>query len=212
LVQKLLVPLIGDLAGQFVGPLDVNVILEKSSNEPVFLEYSPRFGYDAIFALMELLPEVGEFLYKLAQGQAWSDKIDLEKFAGDVRLSIPPFPAKGAKDVSEECVGVPIFGVDSSNRHQHLVEVMLDVNNEYVTSGPHGYVMSVTGLGDTPRSAQGEAYRNVDKIHIPNMRYRNDLVEAIGDVYHTIETTGWLEHQSKSLQPTTLMRSMARKR
>ncbi len=66
LVQKLLIPLLGQLGTNFRGPLDVNCIIEKTSGEPVFLEYSPRFGYDAIFALMELFEsDFGEFLYQV---------------------------------------------------------------------------------------------------------------------------------------------------
>lgn len=210
LVQKLLVPLIGDLAAaKFVGPLDVNVILEKGINEPVFLEYSPRFGYDAIFSLMELVPEFGQFLYEVAQGQPASS-ITKDEFVGDVRLHIPPFPAKGSKDASEECVGVPIFGLKTTHDpHFHLVEVMLNANDELVTSGPHGYVMSVSGTGSTPRYAQEDAYKNLEAIHIPNMRYRNDLVDAIGEVYDKIESTGWLS--SPKPESKSLMRAMSRR-
>lgn len=194
LYQKLLAPLRSQLEDKFVGPIDVNVIIEKSSNEPVFLEFSPRFGYDAIFALMELFEtDFGEFLYQIALGQPWSGHIGSD-FAGDVRLHIPPFPAKSSKEQGEEAVGVPIFGLDvmKYNPHQHLVEVMLDRDEQPVTSGPHGYVLSVTAQGPTPKEAEDSAYKNVDKIRIPNMRYRTDLSEVIQEVYDKIDSTGWL--------------------
>lgn len=198
LYKKLLEPLRDKLWGKFVGPLDVNVIIEKSTNEPVFLEYSPRFGYDAVFALMELVPDLGQFLSAVATGQSY--QLDSKRFAGDVRVHVPPFPAKGAKEGDDECVGVPIFGVDVSkyNPHQHLVEVMIDRDDELVTSGPHGYVLSVSATGESVRDAQDNAYKQVEKIHIPNMRYRNDLSDAIEKEYQKIEATGWLGNKSQT--------------
>lgn len=203
LYRKLLEPLTAELADKLVGPLDVNVIIEKKTNEPVFLEYSPRFGYDAIFSLMELMEsDFGEFLYQIASGQVWRGRIS-SGFSGDVRLHIPPFPAKSSKDKApNEAEGVPIFGIDTDkyNRHQHLVEVMLDRDDEPVSSGPHGYVMSVTGRGETVRDAEEAAYKQVDKIRIPNMRYRTDLADTIEEVHNKIEHTGWL-----STKPTNVL-------
>lgn len=214
LVQKLLIPLIPMLAGKFVGPIDVNVIIEEKTNEPVFLEYSPRFGYDAIFALMELFDkdDFGEFLYQIAMGQPWRGAVS-EGYAGDVRVTIPPFPAKGSGEGDKEAIGVPIFGLNpkSYNRHVHYMEVMLDETDKLVTSGPHGVVLSVSAQGDDPRSAQQAAYRLVDKVHIPNNRYRNDLVEAIGDVYDTIEQTGWLDTGTRQDSPKTLFQMLGRR-
>jgi phosphoribosylamine--glycine ligase len=212
LCQKLLVPLISELAGKLVGPLDVNVIIEKSSNEPVFLEYSPRFGYDAIFALMELFEsDFGEFLYQVAQGLSAMPKLSAS-FVGDVRLTVPPFPAKSSKDGGGECEGVPIFGLSKAfDPHVHTMEVMLDSDDQFVTSGPHGCVLSVSARGDTPRDAQQTAYDRLDKIHIPNMRYRNDLVEAIGNIYDDVSATGWLERPGQAT-PVSIFQSLSGRR
>ena len=212
LIQKLLVPLIANLAGKFVGPIDVNVIIEKETNEPIFLEYSPRFGYDAIFALMELFEsDFGQFLHQVATGQPASPQLH-EGFAGDVRLTVPPFPAKSSKDHGGECEGVPIFGLSKSyDPHVHTMEVMLDSDDQWVTSGPHGVVLSVSARGDDVRGAQQAAYDRLDKIHIPNMRYRNDLVEAIGEIYEAVEATGWLE-TSRQAKPVSLLRSLGQRR
>ena len=195
LAQKLILPLVEVLAGRFVGPLDVNVIIEEKSNEPVFLEFSPRFGYDAIFALMELFDSsFGEFLYQVAIGAPLDSKV-YQGFAGDVRIHIPPYPAKSSKEGSEECVGVPIFGLGkatSYNPHHHLTEVMLDEYGDAVTSGPHGFVMSCSARGQNPKQAQEAAYKQVDNIQIPNMRYRNDLASVVQKIYDDVEATGWL--------------------
>jgi phosphoribosylamine-glycine ligase len=201
LVVKLLLSLAPVLVDKFVGPLDVNVIIEKESNEPVFLEFSPRFGYDAIFALMELFPmgSFGEFLYTIASQLPWTKPIS-EQFAGDVRVHIPPYPAKGSREGADEAVGVPIFGVKplQYNPHIHLVEIMLNEKDEPVTSGPHGFVLSCTALGQSPQLAEKAAYKLIEHIQIPNMRYRNDLDKIIQETYDNVEATGWLNVGTKS--------------
>ncbi len=91
------------------------------------------------------------------------------------------------------------------------MEVMLDSDDLFVTSGPHGCVLSVSARGDSPRDAQQAAYDRLDKIHIPNMRYRNDLVEAIGDIYDDVEATGWLEKLGQA-NPVSLFQSLSARR
>jgi phosphoribosylamine-glycine ligase len=194
LYRKLIEPLASKLAGKFVGPIDINAIIEKESNEPVFLEFSPRFGYDAVYALMELFQtDFSEFLYCVAAGQPWTGKL-FEGFAGDVRLTIPPYPHDDDKG---EGAGVPIFGADKKyNPHQHLVQVMLDHNDELVSEG--GFVMALSAKGDSPKSSEEAAYKEVKKIRIPNMRYRTDLADVIQEVYDKIESTGWLNQGNQS--------------
>ena len=119
--------------------------------------------------------DFAEFLYTVATGHQWTRSLNPE-FSGDVRVHIPSYPSKGSKEGSTEAVGVPIFGVKQSyNPHIHLTEVMLNEKNEPITSGPHGFVLSCTALGESPSLAEQAAYKQVEKIHIPNMRYRNDL-------------------------------------
>jgi len=201
LPQKLLLPLVSVLAGKYVGPIDVNVIIEKNSNQPVFLEFSPRMGYDATFALMELIP-LGEFsrlLYATATGQSIQLSIQ-SVFSGDVRVHIPPYPAKSSKDSDGESVGVPIFGLKKSyNSHVHFVEVMLDHEDELVSSGPHGNVLSVTATGDTVEQAEERAIKLTKTITIPNMRYRLDLPEVLQKQYNEVEATGWLGNKPQPI-------------
>jgi phosphoribosylamine--glycine ligase len=135
----------------------------------------------------------------------------IDGFAGDVRVSVPPYPAKSAKDRGDEAEGVPIFGLSKTyDPHVHLMEVMLDADDQFVTSGPHGCVLSVSARGDDIRSAEQAAYDKLDKIHIPNARWRNDLVETIGDIYDDVEATGWLE-SSQRAKPISLFQTLARR-
>jgi hypothetical protein len=68
----------------------------------------------------------------------------------------------------------------------------LDENVEPVTSGPHGFVMSCSARGNTPKQAEEAAYKEVEKLQIPNMRYRNDLASVVQKIYGDVKATGWL--------------------
>ncbi len=205
LVRDLVYPFKSLLQGKYNGPVDVNAIIEKGVNKPVFLEFTPRFGYDAIFAFMELIEnDVGGLIYAMATGHDWSEPVS-DKFAGALRVHVPPFPEgfDGDKDANPS-VGVPIFGYDPDkfNKHMSPIEVRLDSDGDPETSGPDGYVMVTSGLGETPEDSIKAAYKVADKVRIPCKRYRADLPQAIQQVYDELEHTGFLSHQEESQNQT----------
>ncbi len=57
-------------------------------------------------------------------------------------------------------------------------EVALD-NGQLVTAGAYGWTMVATGCGRTIQSARRDAYRLIERVHIPNMRYRRDIGERL---------------------------------
>lgn len=186
-------------AGRYCGPVDVNVIIEKDSNEPIFLEFTPRFGYDAIFAFMEILKgDLGEMFYDVAYGRPVVPVV-MEEFAGAVRVHTPPYPEPSAEDDKKRPVGLPIFGLplsEPTSKGYYPVEVMC---KDYAcfTTGPDGYVLVVAGKGNSPREATEEAYKTIEKIRIPTSRWRMDLAEKFQDVYSTIRASGWIGKSSK---------------
>jgi len=208
LVGDLINPLKPILQGKYNGPIDVNVIIEKESNAPVFLEFSPRFGYDAIFAFMELIEDdFGGLIWAMATGHDWSGKTS-EKFSGALRIHIPPFPEGFDGDkAANPSVGVPIFGYDPDKYSKHIspIEVRLNSDGDPETSGPDGYTFVTSGLGDTPEEAMKAAYKVAEKIRIPCKRYRADLPESIARVYEDLENTDFLNHQQQESETFDLM-------
>lgn len=186
-------------AGRYCGPVDVNVIIEKDSNEPIFLEFTPRFGYDAIFGLMEILQsDLGEMFYDVARGRDVVPVV-MEEFAGAVRVHTPPYPEPSAEDDKKRPVGIPIFGLPISKpvfKGYYPVEVMC---KDYAcfTTGPDGYVMVVAGKGNSPREATEEAYKRIEAVRIPTSRWRMDLAEKFESVYGTIRGSGWIGKSTK---------------
>jgi len=87
---------------------------------------------------------------------------------------------------------LPADLTDDERGHLHFAEVGLD-GGQLLTTGLVGYVMVVTGRGDTIEDAQRAAYTLAGKVALPNVRYRND----IGDDLRTrglaeLTRLGWL--------------------
>jgi phosphoribosylamine---glycine ligase len=203
LFHTLIEPMREILRGNYNGPLDVNAIIDEETNEPIFLEYTPRFGYDAIFGLMQILnSDLGEMLFDIASGNEWTGNIRSD-FAGMVRLHIPPYPEPPSDKDKQRPVGLPIEGVKLHDKIGpfYPVEVFTEPDtNGLSTSGPDGYVMVVGGNGESPELAMDAAYRRADTITIPCVRYRLDLADKLQEVYHLIKMTGWLgERQLKTV-------------
>lgn len=181
-------------AGRYNGPVDINVIIEKDSNEPVFLEFTPRFGYDALFGLMEILDsDLGELFYETAYGRQINAKIE-NGFSGAVRVHVPPYPEPSAEDDKQRPVGLPIFGMPETDQifgGYYPVEVMFK-DGKFLTTGPDGYVMVVAGKGQSPREATEAAYNLIEKTRIPTARWRMDLAVKFQDIYETIKRSGWI--------------------
>ena len=178
---------------RYRGPIDVNAIIESESGSPVFLEFTPRFGYDAIFALSHLVKDdLAGLLADTAMGRRWTGKVITDQFAGALGITVPPFPDEPNPDES----GVPIFGFNPEEVDPRVspLEVRL-INGEPETSGPTGVPFIVSATGESPDAAMAAAEKT--DIKIPLMRYRNDLPEAIQEVYEKLCETKWIKGPEK---------------
>ena len=197
LFKTLVLPFKDVLVGKYCGPFDINAIIDEGTNRPIFLEFTPRFGYDAIFGLAQSLDsDLGELFYQVANGVSVNPRIRRD-FAGATRVHIPPYPEPPSDDDKLRPVGLPIKGVSAEDRIKpfYPVEVMVK-DDVLVTSGPDGYVIVVGGNGASPEKAMENSYKNVERLEIPLMRYRLDLAKKLEEVYNTILKTGWLGRSS----------------
>ena len=193
LYERLIPPLAAALAGKYCGPVDINAIIEDDSNEPVFLEFTSRFGYDAIYALLELLDgELGSILYSLASGQLIQASLRPEKFAATVRLYIPPYPEDGKCEA--EALGVPIDGFDPSRYNSHIspCDLMVDEEGDVVAASPGGQLFAISDIGNDIQSAYHAAYQHIKSLEVPQVGYRTDLPESVSKVYKKLQATGWI--------------------
>jgi phosphoribosylamine--glycine ligase len=165
-----------------VGYVNLNTIINERGVWP--LELTMRFGYPGFAILSALFAgPCGDMLMRIAIGDP-TPAATYDGFAVGVVLTMPPFPHDhGYEDLSK---GTPILVpelTDEEREHVHFGEVGL-VDGELVATGIVGYTMVVTGRGPSIEAAQQAAYDLARRIAIPNVRYRNDIGDAL-------RTTGW---------------------
>jgi phosphoribosylamine--glycine ligase len=152
------------------GPLDIN------TKGGYALEFTPRFGYDAIQTMVELQQQdLGKLLSDVARGQARSWKVSFD-FAIGVTMTIPPFPSDNLDEIAKS-QGTPIRMADRLTRHFHLGDAMLDDDGELVTAGNDGVVGVMTAVAGTVAEARREVYQRVAGVQVPNVQYRLDIGE-----------------------------------
>lgn len=154
----------------YCGPLDINGIWNEQGIHG--LEWTARFGYDAIQAFSTLLDEPLEFvLSNLRTMQELPVKEGYQALA--IRVSIPPFPSDG------EVPQVPVILARKALPHVFLSDVKLDEEQGLVTAGTDGYVLTVARSGRTLPPLQRESYSLLETIQIPSMQYRVDIGDRV---------------------------------
>lgn len=193
LFRKLLFPLETILKGKYLGPLDINAIVSDDGT-PYFLEFTPRFGYSAIFAFSRLVDDFSRLLYETANGRAYQGPERKDQFSCGVRTTIPPYPFP----IDHMAEGRPVFGWDGEwNPDIHPTEVRFNEDGDVETTGPDGVVFEVTGLGDTIDQAKKKCYELVEQIYVPDIRYRTDIgVQAKKD-YAALVDLGCITEPTK---------------
>jgi phosphoribosylamine--glycine ligase len=180
-------------ASRYVGYVNLNMIVNDEGPWP--LELTCRFGYPGFAILSALHAEPWDgILRRLCDGGTTA----LETHAGyavGVVLTVPPFPyPDGYERLSK---GMPIcFRSDLDDEDRlclHYGEVRVD-SGQLVTAGQIGYVMVVTGRGETVEAARRAAYARAEKVVIPNVRYRVDIGATFSEREHPqLVRLGWMD-------------------
>jgi phosphoribosylamine--glycine ligase len=156
------------------GYINLNTIVNEDGIWP--LEFTCRFGYPG-FPILDSLHRCGwdRIFRTLIQRDADSFPTH-DGYSVGVVVTVPPFPYAHGYDTLGK--GRPIcFAEDLDETDQeslHYGEVDL-CDGQLVTAGMIGYIMVVTGIGDSIEVARKAAYSRVQKVVIPNSRYRNDI-------------------------------------
>ena len=184
----------------FRGDIDINCIVNEDGAWP--LEATTRFGYPAVQAQMALHETPwGEFLKVVADGKpghlSWR-----KGYAVVVLVAVPPFPyCSNGCDCAIDPTGLTIHFREPPQLedwlHLHFEGVRKalapDGAERHVISDHTGYVMHVTGHGDTVDTARGAALRRIDNIVIPRMYYRGDIANRfLRTDSHELSTHGWI--------------------
>lgn len=156
------------------GYLNLNTIINDDGVWP--LEFTCRFGYPGFAILAALHVDGWEPLLRAMCGE----DVVVRTYPGHavgVVMTVPPFPGP-ATGGTYHARGMPIRfidGVSAEDLEQvHFGEVDF-ANGEVVVGGASGYVLVATGRGRDVATARAAAYRLVERIRIPNARYRVDI-------------------------------------
>jgi phosphoribosylamine---glycine ligase len=176
----------------YCGYINLNTIVNEKGIWP--LELTSRFGYPG-FAILDALhdDDWGTILSGLTRRS--TDVIRTKDgFSVGVVLTVPPFPySDGYDDLGR---GTPICFRDTFNdedrRSLHFGEVTMR-DGELRTAGMIGYALVVTGIGATIENARAAAYERVEKVVIPNGRYRQDIgVKLMEKDWARLSSMGWI--------------------
>ncbi|MEO5903926.1 MAG: phosphoribosylglycinamide synthetase C domain-containing protein [Gemmatimonadaceae bacterium] len=177
----------------YCGYINLNTIVNEQGVWP--LEFTCRFGYPGFPILGSLHEENWGAIFAAMIGKGVSTIKTSLGYSVGVVLTVPSFPySDGYAELGK---GMPICFRDTLTRSDkdslHYGEVAM-MNDQLVTAGMIGYIMVVTGLGESAGEARRAAYECVDKVVIPNCRYRNDIgVRLIDRDFDTMRRLGWLE-------------------
>src|ERR1035441_9212790 len=114
----------------YIGPIDLNAIVNE---EGIYgLEWTPRFGLDAICSLMQLIRgSIGKIISDSFSDIFESEMNLLSCFSGGARLSIPPYPIEpvgksGLRDTQKNSpnMGIPIRGLEKYEDNCYFYEIM----------------------------------------------------------------------------------------
>ena len=162
----------------YCGYINVNTIVNEDGIWP--LEFTSRFGYPGFAILDPLQVDSWADIFARVCRRSGTTFETRDGYAVGVVLTVPPFPYLGSSPPSPSGLRIlfrhPLG--DTGSEHLHYGEVALE-NGRLVTAGVIGQVMVVTGTGQTVEEARNAAYRVVDKVAVPNLRYRNDIGDRV---------------------------------
>jgi phosphoribosylamine--glycine ligase len=173
----------------YVGPIDLNTVI--TANGDVWaLEFTPRFGYDAMPALLQLYGgdggDLGPLIAQLARGEKPKEMVLKGGFASALHVSVPPFPSEEFHHMG----GVPIRGFTKGDLHNlYFYDVMLDSHNRLVTAPDVGAGFCITGWGTSINEALSLPYALAKKAKVPEKQYRTDLVSELSKDWELWSTT-----------------------
>jgi phosphoribosylamine---glycine ligase len=171
---KLMGPVLAEFG--YVGPIDLNSIVNEQGVWA--LEFTPRFGYDALPSFLELFQgDIGDDLIApLARGDKPKEFVMKGGLGSALRVNVPPYPS----DQFHHEGNVPIRGLERKDRdHLFFYDVMFNERNQLVTSPAYGAVVAITGHGFDSEEAFAGPMAIAKKAKIPEKMYRTDLAVSL---------------------------------
>lgn len=176
----------------YCGYINLNTIVNDDGIWP--LEFTCRFGYPGFPILDALHADRWDEIFSRMISRKESSFGTHDGYSVGVVVTVPPFPYSAGYEKLGRNMPINFRDELSSEDHDaiHFGEVAMH-DGQLVTSGMIGYIAVVTGRAATIEAARENAYRVVNKIVVPNGRYRNDIGERVmSESLRELEKLGWL--------------------
>lgn len=160
---------------RYTGPLDINGIVRKGRFYG--LEFTPRIGYNAVYALSRLLDEpLGNLIMRLVEGDQKPMKMK-EGFGYSMRVSIPPYPyqpedEKEKAAIYKRTANQAFSGLNKEDWKKVFPLDLYKKDDRFYTAGQDGVICEATGYGLTAFDAEREAVGLFKKISLPQKQAR----------------------------------------
>jgi len=173
----------------YVGPIDLNMIID-SEGVPHGLEWSARFGYDALHALSMLITgDLGHQLEEFDHGRLDSFNVRRDLYALTIRCSVPPFPNfQFAKTVK----GLPLDPAILTDPNRIFVGDVMVENGKPFVAGSDAGVLVAGETGEHIGILRDQVLDRIKSLKIPNAQYRRDPVVRAEDVLTSLRAHRYL--------------------
>jgi len=171
---------------KYIGPIDINSIVSEEDRQPYFLEFSPRFGYDAIYCLLTLVNgKISDFFTKFFD-------VDFhDGYASSQRITIPPFPYSDTKLLNAMAKDVLIDGHIDDYPLFWMEDVYNDNDGKLRCAGSDGILGVVAAKGNSIGGSIGNMYRAIDNLKIGSyIQYRTDGGKRCGKAIKQLDEWG----------------------
>lgn len=198
LAEKLLRPLEGRLHREdYRGYIDVAVMVAKDGT-PCPLEFTCRPGWPLFEIQQALHPDPCEWMLNSLSGRDTFKP--LTKVATGVIVAIPPFPHSSAFTIEEKS-DFPLYGWDTIPvKNLHLSQVKMgfapddDLEQAPIPVTAGDCVCTISGTGPDVESSIESAYRNIDRLELPNSpMYRTDIGARVIEKLPDLQKQGWFD-------------------
>jgi phosphoribosylamine--glycine ligase len=193
IVQGVLMPLEPLLQeANYCGVIDVNCMVNK--DKAYFLEFSARFGFDAIQAFTGMLSRgIAGTIWDCCLGDENIKPVVKKGYNMAVRLTLPPYPM-WSPEAARKLNGLQVLDINKGARkHVWLSDIAKNKKGKEVLAGIDGNIGCVTAGGNTVDMCRERVYNTISNVVItPDVYYRVDIADGIEDNIKQLKDWGWL--------------------
>jgi len=177
-------------ASRYQGVIDINCIWRNGV--PLGLEWTTRFGLNAIFTMLELVKDdLGKIIADTCFGSYRGVNTEKAQFSASVRCSIPKEP----KIKNRLIQNIKDF------KHIHSLDMMLDEEGRLVCSDTDRVISVVTAYGGTIKKASDFVYHLINKTSnfgLLDLEYRLDCGSKASEYYEQLVRWDLLQRVSQT--------------